>query len=1724
MKRKLSFSNLFRILMAVIFLAGIQQFVVAQSYNLTHSYTFDDGSADDTVSVGAVNGTVTGSYITIADGMATVSGATTPTDGYIEFDGTALALNTYSAITLEFKIKAGDLENVNKWTMLAYFGSSTAGQNCLWMQPARQPNDESKFNAHDGTTEIWAYKVDAELDDGLYHHLVGILTTTKLLYYLDGELVAEANSGPNFVSAVGTDIAYLFKGAWPDPNYNGAIDEFNIYNDSLEAADIAAMAAAYLDSKDTRLSDITLSTGSLLPDFDMSTRTYVALVDEGTTDITVTATANNAGATVTGGGAVVLGELPDTVEIEVESADATASATYTVYVMADVECFDPAEPELTSLTTDPECTDLTKWGGWGSRSIYYGPEAYCGPSCARLVAPGGGCDAALDIADYTWEPYTKYRLVAMVKTVGGSIGFLAKGTANIFGYAINTGGEWELVDTSFVTGATPGTGFFSFNTCDFESNCTETYIDNYEFYAVPFDIGIIQKTGKTFDANAADYLHDPIVQMLSMNDKFRVTVEEVAGDATVDLSGYDLVIAQETFGSGDAIWQPGNSLGLAGFTQPFIYNKVYAMKDGRAFTGGATGSGGEEPNTFYMHVDASLQDTALFNGITFDGDSVQIFKTGATDEGAAGEKGLQFATDVVISATGTLMGSGVNDPVNATVCLNDISDGETIGAETLQARMFAFAMNYGAIVKDGGDNITEAGLTLWRNAVLLGLGLPVPTEPVDKTTEIVINVPDATIAFNSDSASYQITLPSGTTSAALTVDVIRGKDPQIPVIEGLTDGQDDVYELVVHAPIGLDSTVYKVYVHVQSAMEILYVGADNDGVLDDARDFDKKPVQMLKDAGYSVTHMNKNAINTMDFDYSPFAAMVIAPGVSSSNTVKYAQMDYPVPCVTMQPDGPRNDKWGWVNKADATEMYVTKVYDSINVQLVITDTTHFITGDYLTNDTVIWTFGGPATPDWSGREVKTYDLTDSIPEAMALGKIPADGNTLYSLWAVPAGVSVRSINEAGDGYERRPLANNIVYLGLFSDGLLDAGDDLGPLLDQCLTWVYEAGAAPEAEITASAGALGYNSDAGSYEINLPSGSTSVDLTVTLIHGKDPKVPVIDGLTDGQDAVYDVVVYATVGLDSTVYKVYVHVQSDEEILYVGADSDGVLADAKNFDKKPVQMLRDAGLSVTYEDKNAINNLTFDYSPYAAMVIASGVSSSNTVEFAQMDYPVPCVSLQPDGPRSDKWGWVNKSDASEMYVTKVYDATTAQIVVTDTTHYITMPYNVNEVITWTLGTADSADWSGREVKTYDLTDSIPEAKGLAKIPADGNTLTSLWAVPAGVSVRSINAAGNGYERRPLANNIVYLGLFSDGLLYAGDDLAPLLLRSLAWVRDLGIDATLSDLQVDAATIPGFKSDLLDYTIYLHDTVTIVPTVTATATDANAEVVITDVAALPGITKVEVTAEDGLTVLTYKVGFTFAGLGTDATLSDLLVDATTVTGFAADKYTYDVELPIGTTTVPAVTATPTDANASADITDATTLPGSTTVLVTAENGVVQLTYTINFTVAPNNDASLSDLLVDATTVTGFATGTYIYNIDLPAGTTSVNVTATPTDANADVAGEGAVDVSTGSGTATITVTAEDGTTTQDYVINFTVLIGVESTTAAKINIFPNPVSHELTVTNVENATISIYELNGLLLRTINNTDRNAQIDVSGLGAGIYLIKVQTSDYITIARFIKN
>lgn len=110
------------------------------------------------------------------------------------------------------------------------------------------------------------------------------------------------------------------------------------------------------------------------------------------------------------------------------------------------------------------------------------------------------------------------------------------------------------------------------------------------------------------------------------------------------------------------------------------------------------------------------------------------------------------------------------------------------------------------------------------------------------------------------------------------------------------------------------------------------------------------------------------------------------------------------------------------------------------------------------------------------------------------------------------------------------------------------------------------------------------------------------------------------------------------------------------------------------------------------------------------------------------------------------------------------------------------------------------------------------------------------------------------------------------------------------------------------------------------------------------------------------------------------TDATLSDLQIDGSTVKGFSPSTMNYVIELPYSTSMVPTVSATATQNIANAVVTAATSLPGTTTVLVSAADGITTLTYSIHFSLSP---PAAPDPTADENNVISVYSDTYTENI---------------------------------------------------------------------------------------------------------------------------------------------
>jgi hypothetical protein len=230
----------------ILLLVGLSANVSLADLNPVHSWTFDDGTAND--SVGEAHGTLIG-------GAAIVDGAmvTTAQNQWMEMPADVIDINSYDAVTIEAWYTPTPGGNTG-WSMLAYFGGSSepdiaeggVGINGYFITSARA-DDMSRAGISTGElTSPWGDETMAngpEYDDGLLHHMVSTLDANEITLYIDGELVASTPMDThNNIHDLDNDYALLAKGGYAvDPEWIGAIHEFNIYGSALLPEEIQAL-------------------------------------------------------------------------------------------------------------------------------------------------------------------------------------------------------------------------------------------------------------------------------------------------------------------------------------------------------------------------------------------------------------------------------------------------------------------------------------------------------------------------------------------------------------------------------------------------------------------------------------------------------------------------------------------------------------------------------------------------------------------------------------------------------------------------------------------------------------------------------------------------------------------------------------------------------------------------------------------------------------------------------------------------------------------------------------------------------------------------------------------------------------------------------------------------------------------------------------------------------------------------------------------------------------------------------------------------------------------------------------------------------------------------------------------------------------------------------------------------------------------------------------------
>ena len=220
----------------------------------------------------------------------------------------------------------------------------------------------------------------------------------------------------------------------------------------------------------------------------------------------------------------------------------------------------------------------------------------------------------------------------------------------------------------------------------------------------------------------------------------------------------------------------------------------------------------------------------------------------------------------------------------------------------------------------------------------------------------------------------------------------------------------------------------------------------------------------------------------------------------------------------------------------------------------------------------------------------------------------------------------------------------------------------------------------------------------------------------------------------------------------------------------------------------------------------------------------------------------------------------------------------------------------------------------------------------------------------------------------------------------------------------DATLSGIFADGELLANFDALTFDYTVYIPFGAAL-PIISATATDSKAQVDINTTDAMHHI--IVVTAEDGLTMLTYTV--TFVQLpSNNSNLLNIFINGDPLENFSPTDYEYAITLPYGAP-LPEVTWQVSDAE---QVVEALWERHTIRLTVTAGDETTVSEYTIVFTNELSDNNYLVSISLRGEQLADFHRDTLAYVITYPVGTDSTalvtvpDVVATPEDSTATIA----------------------------------------------------------------------------------------------------------------------
>ena len=259
----------------------------------------------------------------------------------------------------------------------------------------------------------------------------------------------------------------------------------------------------------------------------------------------------------------------------------------------------------------------------------------------------------------------------------------------------------------------------------------------------------------------------------------------------------------------------------------------------------------------------------------------------------------------------------------------------------------------------------------------------------------------------------------------------------------------------------------------------------------------------------------------------------------------------------------------------------------------------------------------------------------------------------------------------------------------------------------------------------------------------------------------------------------------------------------------------------------------------------------------------------------------------------------------------------------------------------------------------------------------------------------------------------------------------------VAPVNNNADLVGILINGVMIDDFNKDQLEYTVNLPVenpkwSEPAMPSIEAIA-GAKGQTIEVEVNDLNEVTYITVTAQDGKTQKVYELAIN-AKPSNNAYLASIAANYDVLPLFEPTQLTYSIEV-AASEERPEITYQKGDG--FQQVTEVES--GDKYLLeVTAQDGTTKNVYEITFVTVYNNNAQLAGITLDGELLSGFEPNTYEYDVELPVGTTVLPIIGVINGAD----GQTTQVVTNGvNGDAVITVTADDGVTSQDYTIHFSV-----------------------------------------------------------------------------------